>query len=91
MICDIRATNKSGEYQKCEQEATRVSRFGWFNCEEHCSVADLKLEEIGNQDLLRIIALRPDHDTLRLTKEEIEILSISAESDSVEQTSDTKE
>jgi hypothetical protein len=51
MICEIKAANnRSGDYQPCDQEATRISRFGWCACEEHASIADLRFSDIKSMD-----------------------------------------
>lgn len=51
-VCEIRtADNRSGDYQPCPRTASRISRFGWFSCDQHASVVDEKISEVSDDEL----------------------------------------
>lgn len=59
--CEIKATGKSGNYEVCENTGTRVGRFGWISCEDHSSVADLKLSDDSLKlEIVLRLSNRPD-------------------------------
>ncbi len=69
MNCEIKALGRAGSYETCSSKAVRISRFGYFSCELHSSVADLKLAEIDPEESVKRIETRDAYQVV--SQEEI--------------------
>lgn len=56
LACDCQ-TADGKSYERCGRAASRVSRWGWVNCERHSSVSDAAL---NSPEGVRRLAVRTD-------------------------------